>query len=261
MEEGTNASSTDTLASNMMSLAQGMQHMYETISNLQETFSQMTINNRIQHAEYAADPFRIHDLIKSLSAYTGNKNQLMNWLTTAEKRLKCFETQGVPADLMVMYTSAVIDKIQGKLRDLLCVSGSVENETVSCFDEVKKILLRDLTEKHDLTSCNIKIWNNKMNGNLEKYYHETKEMVNIIKNVSKQDSVYGRSWEAVEKFIDSYTLAAFLNGLDKEHLSSAQSLNAKSIDETYTMLVKCNPARKTFSQRTSSRTRGIGRNN
>ncbi len=47
---------------------------------------------------------------------------------------------------------------------------------------------------------------------LHLFFQKTVETAQCIKNLAKSDPIYSTSWEAVEKFIDTDVLAAFIAG-------------------------------------------------
>lgn len=87
----------------------------------------------------------ISDIIKSLPVYDGKTISLMYWLRIAEKRLKFFESRVAP-EVFEMYTSAVIDKIQGEPKKILLNSRNFNHESAISFKEVKLTLLEDLSQ-------------------------------------------------------------------------------------------------------------------
>lgn len=86
---------------------------------------------------------RIPDIIKSLPVYDGETIPLKYWLCIAEKRLKFFESR-VDREMFDMYTSAVIDKIQGEPMNILLYRTNLNEKAIS-FNEVKQILLKELS--------------------------------------------------------------------------------------------------------------------
>lgn len=86
----------------------------------------------------------IPDIIKSLPVYEGDPTPLKYWLSIAEKRLKFFENR-VDPEVFEMYTSAVIDKIQGEPKNILLYRTNLNHEGVISFNEVKLTLLKELS--------------------------------------------------------------------------------------------------------------------
>lgn len=178
------------------------------------------------------DPFRIPDPIKTLPTFNGNKKQLNWWLETAEKTLKNYETLVSP-EIFQIYLTAVSNKIEGHAKDVLCTNG---NPTT--FDEIKQILVAALGDKQDLSTYNCQLWHNKMDGSVSKHYQRTKQLVHNIKSLAKQNPKYNDHWEAVNDFIDEYSLAAYVSGLQKPYFGYVQAAEPKNIESAYAFICK-----------------------
>lgn len=183
-------------------------------------------------AAISGDPFKIPDPIKTLPSYSGNKKQLHSWLETAEKTLKLFESL-VPPEIFQIYLTAVLNKIEGHAKDVICTNGNPES-----FEEVKVILTTALGDKQELSTYNCLLWHNPMDGNVNKHYSSTKQLVQNIKTLAKQNALYNAHWEAINSFIDEYSLAAYMSGLQKPYFGYAQARGPKSIEDAYAFLCK-----------------------
>jgi phage shock protein A len=213
-----------------------------------------SLNNQVQNRNPPpnnVDLFKIPDPIKMIPTYSGNRNQLNNWLKTAEDTLDIFE-QVVPQRQFKIYLQAVINKLEGKARDVLCLAGDIEN-----FDSVKDVLLEALGDKQELSTYKSQLWQNRMTEEMtiHKYYSTTKELVQKIKTLSKQKELYKTNWEAISEFIEEDALAAFISGLKKPYFGYASAARPKSLEEAYAFLCKFTSNEKTSSgmfKRTSS---------
>lgn len=181
-----------------------------------------------------ADIFRIPDPIKSIPSFDGNKKQVNAWLKTAEETLSLF-AELVPQAQFKMYTQAVKNKIEGKAKDILCLAGDPET-----FTEIKAILLEALGDKQELSYYKSQLWANKQQDtmNIHSFYKKTKEIVQNIKSLAKQNATYYASWNAISTFIEEDALAAFISGLKKPYFGYAQAAKPKSIEEAYAFLCK-----------------------
>lgn len=176
--------------------------------------------------------FKIPDPIKMLPAFNGNRKQLVCWLNTAEETLAIFENV-VPAHIFRMYYTAVINKIEGHAKDILCVNGNP-----SSFSEVREILTEALGDKKELSSYNCQLWHNRMENSIEEHYKKTKQIVFNIKSLAKQNAKYNAQWDTINEFIDEYSLAAYISGLKKPYFGYAQAARPKSIEEAHAFLCK-----------------------
>lgn len=195
-----------------------------TVQNVQEIQSASRI--------LSGDPFRIPDPIKMLPTFNGNKKQLSNWLDSAEKTLKLFEER-VDPDIFEIYLATVINKIEGQAKDILCTNGNPKT-----FDDVRKILIESLGDKQELSTYNCLLWHNKMDGNPNKHYQKTKELINNIKSLAKQNPKYNYHWDGINDFIDEYSLAAYVGGLEKPYFGYVQAAKPKNIEDAYAFICK-----------------------
>ena len=76
------------------------------------------------------------------------------------------------------------------------------------------------------------------NMSIHKYYHRTKETVQNIKTLAKQNSKYRDHWEAINSFVDEDALAAFIAGLRGNYFGHAQAARPKDIEDAYAFLCK-----------------------
>lgn len=181
-----------------------------------------------------ADLFRIPDPVKSIPAYDGNRKQLNSWLTTAENTLQIFEPI-VSAQVYSIYLQAVVNKIEGKAKDILCLAGNPTS-----FDEIKQILTHAIGDKQELSTYKSQLWQNKMQDttSVHKYYQRTKEITQNIKTLSKQNETYRTHWNAINSFIDEDSLAAFISGLREPYFGYAQAARPKDLEDAYAFLCK-----------------------
>lgn len=90
--------------------------------------------------------FKIPDPIKSLQTFDGNRRQLVSWLQTAEKTLNLFKPY-VTNEQFEVYTTAVVNKIEGRAKDIICLAGNPQS-----FDEIKEILAAALGDRQELST-------------------------------------------------------------------------------------------------------------
>lgn len=180
------------------------------------------------------DIFKIPDPIKSIPSFDGNKKQVNSWLKTAENTLSIFEPL-VTEQQYKIYLQAVVNKIEGKAKDILCLS-----EIPESFDEIKKILTEALADKQELSYYKSALWGNKQvdNQTIHKYYTTTKGIVQKIKTLAKQNPLYNEAWGPISNFIEEDALAAFISGLKKPYFGYAQAAKPKDIEEAYAFLCK-----------------------
>lgn len=180
------------------------------------------------------DLFRIPDPIKSIPAYDGSRKQLNSWLTTAENTLNIFEPI-VNEQVFSIYLQAIINKIEGKAKDILCLAGNPMN-----FNEIKEILTNAIGDRQELSTYKSQLWNNKMQDNtsVHRYYQKTKETIQNIKTLSKQNQKYRSHWDAINDFIEQDALAAFIAGLREPYFGYAQAARPKDIEDAYAFLCK-----------------------
>lgn len=178
--------------------------------------------------------FRIPDPIKSLPTYDGNRRQLSAWLSTARDTLEAFHPH-VSETQFKMYTTAVLNKIEGKAKDILCLAGNPQD-----FGEVSEILTNAIGDRQELSTYKCQLWQNKMSENtsIHKYFQKTKELVQSIKILAKQNPTYQQHWEAICCFIDEDALAAFIAGLRDPYFGHVQAARPKDIEDAYAFLCK-----------------------
>lgn len=189
-------------------------------------------NNANNRDVVSGDPFRIPDPIKILPSFNGNKKQLNSWLETAEKTLGLFQDI-VPPHIYQIYLTAVSNKIEGHAKDVLCTNG---NPTT--FTDIKNILVAALGDKQELSTYNCQLWHNKMDGNVNSHYQKTKQLVYNIKSLAKQNPKYNEHWDAINDFIDEYSLAAYVSGLQRPYFGYVQAAEPKTIENAYAFLCK-----------------------
>lgn len=108
-----------------------------SIANLNERL----INNRALEAIS-----RIPDPVKDLPKQDGNRRQLVSWLNTAEKAYDFFKDR-VTEEQQQIYLQAIINKVEGKARDILCLKTNVET-----FEELKDSLQDALGDRQELST-------------------------------------------------------------------------------------------------------------
>lgn len=180
------------------------------------------------------DVFRIPDPIKSIPNFDGNRKQLVSWLQTVEDTLSFFEPI-VQEQQMRIYWQAVQNKIEGKAKDVLCLAGNPQT-----FGEIKQILIEALGDKQELSYYKSQLWATQQmdNMSIHVYFNKTKEILQSIKTLAKQNPVYNHSWLAISSFIEEDALAAFIAGLKKPYFGYAQAARPKNLEEAYAFLCK-----------------------
>lgn len=177
---------------------------------------------------------RIPDPIKAIPTFDGNRKQLSAWLTTAENTLTLFRAH-VNDTLYGVYVTAVINKIQGKAKDIICLAGNPQD-----FDTVKEILTNALGDRQELSTYKCQLWQNRMGDGtpIHKYYQRTKDLVQNIKTLAKQKESYKANWKAINEFIDEDGLAAFIAGLREPYFGYAQAARPSDLEDAYAFLCK-----------------------
>lgn len=236
-----------------------LQAMYNTLNGLEQRVNALQHENaqlraeqiQLQHRNNQAgnvvvaapagqpDIFRIPDPIKTVPIYDGNKKQLSAWLSTAERTLNLFRER-VPVDVYSIYEQTIINKIEGKARDTICVNG---NPTT--FVEVAEILRAIYGDKNDMATYQTQLWSLKMEDSLHTYYKRTKEITQNMKSLAKQRQLYNNHWEAINDFLDQECLAAFINGLNKQYFGYAQASKPDDLESAYAFLCKFQNAEHT----------------
>lgn len=247
-----------------LTMAEGfdLQAMYNTLNGLEQRVNALQFENaqlradqqQLQHQNNHAgnavvaaparqpDIFRIPDPIKTVPIYDGNKKQLSAWLSTAERTLNLFRER-VAVDVFSIYEQTIINKIEGKARDTICVNG---NPTT--FVEVAEILRAIYGDKNDMATYQTQLWSLKMEDSLHMYYKRTKEIVQNMKSLAKQRQLYSNHWEAINDFLDQECLAAFINGLNKQYFGYAQASKPDDLESAYAFLCKFQNAEHTKKQ-------------
>lgn len=180
------------------------------------------------------DFFRIPDPIKSLPHFEGNRKQLHAWLSTAEETLDYFKEEVSP-QLFKMYVTAVTNKIEGRAKDILCLAGNPPD-----FDTIKSILINALGDRQELSTYKSQLWQHRMTDgmSIHKYYQKSKELIQNIKTLAKQNTTYKANWAAINLFIDEDGLAAFISGLKGTYFGHVQAARPKDIEDAYAFLCK-----------------------
>lgn len=178
--------------------------------------------------------FKIPDPIKSIPKFDGNRKQLISWLTTAENTLNVFKDL-VSDGQYDIFVTAVINKIEGKAKDIICLAGNPQN-----FEEVKEILTNALGDRQELTYYKSQLWQTKMTDNMSvhKYYNRCKEICQNIKSLAKQKQKYKDHWDAINAFIEEDALAAFLAGLKEPYFGYAQAARPDDMEAAYAFVCK-----------------------
>jgi hypothetical protein len=193
------------------------------------------LNNRV-------DMFRIPDPIKAIQSFDGSKKHLATWLNLVERALRKFDNPAVTDQQRETFFDAVINKLEGRAREVVCLAGNINN-----FDELKIILTDALGDRQELSTYKSQLWQNKMSDDISihKYYANTKTIVQNIKTLSKQKQNYNENWEAINAFIEEDALAAFISGLRKPYFGYAQAAKPASVEEAYAFLCKFQSNEKT----------------
>lgn len=66
-----------------------------------------------------------------------------------------------------------------------------------------------------------------MDGNINRHYQNTKQLVYNIKSLAKQNPNYDKHWAAINEFIDEHSLAAYVSGLQEPYFYYVQAAEAK----------------------------------
>lgn len=178
------------------------------------------------------DLCKIPDPIKMLPTFDGNRRQLNAWLQTAEETLENFR-DFVSDQQFKMYTTAVNNKILGRAKDILCLAGNP-----SKFEDIKNILITALGDRQELSTYKSQIWQLSMSDGLSvfKYFEKTKETMQNIKILAKQNQLYLSSWTAINHFIEQDALAAFIAGLEEPLFGYVQAARPKDLEDAYAFL-------------------------
>lgn len=225
----------------------------QRVNALQHENAQLRIEQlqqqRNQNAEHVAvaapaglDVFRIPDPIKTIPTFDGNKRQLSAWLSTAERTLNLFRER-VAVEVFNVYEQTVINKIEGKARDTICVNGNP-----STFEEAAGILRAIYGDRNDMATYQTQLWSLKMEDSLHPYYIKTKEIMQNMKSLAKQKELYRDHWDAISEFLDQECLAAFINGLNKPYFGYAQASKPEDLESAYAFLCKFKSAEMTKKQ-------------
>lgn len=159
-----------------------------------------------------------------------------------KKTLDQFKNR-VHRDVYNLYEQTVINKIDGKARDAICTNGNPTD-----FESAAEILLAIYGDRNDMSSYQAQLWSLKMEESLHIYYKKTKEIVQNMKSLAKQKELYRTHWEAINDFLDSECLAAFINGLNRNYFGYAQAANPEDIESAYAFLCKFKNAEATQKQ-------------
>lgn len=230
---------------NMNTTMQQMSSKQHEQENLLQTLSSQracTLTNNISPPipPVTGDIFRIPDPIKSIPTYDGSRKQLQSWITTVENTLNVFKDL-VSEQTYFIYVQAVLNKITGNAKDAICLAGNPLN-----FEDVKNILVETFGDRQELATYKAQLWANKQNVdmNIHKYYKRTKEIVQNIKAIARQNKEYNAHWPVICKFIDEDALAAFIAGLKHPYFGYAQAARPDDIESAYAFLCKFTSAEK-----------------
>lgn len=220
-------------------------HLVQTLAVSHEQQSQKTLESNNQQASSSVaqsanlsanlDAFyKIPDPIKAVPVYDGNKKQLFAWLKTAENALNIFKGNVHPA-VYTVYEDAIGNKIQGRAKDALCLEGNPTD-----FQDIKEILVKTFINRYDLSTHMCQLWHNKMNNktHLKGYYMQTKELIQKIKQIARQNEKYCDNWSAINHFIDETSLAAFIAGLQEPYFGYVQAARPEDLEGAYAFLCK-----------------------
>lgn len=136
-------------------------------------------------------------------------------------------------DVYSIYEQTIINKIEGKARDTICVNGDP-----TTFVEVAEILRAIYGDKNDMATYQTQLWSLKMEDSLNTYYKRTKEITQNMKSLAKQRQLYNNHWEAINDFLDQECLAAFINGLNKQYFGYAQASKPDGLESANAFLCK-----------------------
>lgn len=188
----------------------------------------------VQENRVDVDLFRIPDPIKSIPKYEGNRKQLTAWLQTAEDTLRVFAPLVTEAQF-TLYLQCVLNKIEGKAKDILCLAGNPKT-----FEQIKVILTEALGDRQELSYYKAQLWATKQSDNMtvHSYFKTTKEIVQNIKTQARRNATYNNSWPAINAFIEEDALASFIAGLRKPYFGYAQAAKPRDIEEAYAFLCK-----------------------
>lgn len=212
------------------------QQLLDALSQRQAQAS--AAQNNVQHQQPANATvdtlFKIPDPIKAIPRFDGNSKQLSAWLTTAENTLNVFKNL-VTDGQFAIFVTAVINKIEGKAKDIICLAGNPQS-----FDEIKEILTNALGDRQELTYYKSQLWQTRMTENMtvHKYYNRCKEIVQNIKTLAKQKPKYKDNWDAINAFIEEDALAAFLAGLKEPYFGYAQAAGPADMEVAYAFVCK-----------------------
>lgn len=227
------------------STQQAHQTLLQTLSQQQASTSRNNIPNPVQPT--TDDIFRIPDPIKAILVYDGSRKQLHSWITPTGNTLRVFKDLVSPQTYNI-YVQAVLNKIVGNAKDAICLAGNPLN-----FEDVRDILLETFGDRQELATYKAQLWANKQNTdmNIHKYYKRTKEIVQNIKTIAKQNEEYNTHWAVICKFIDDDALAAFIAGLKHPYFGYAQAAKPENIESAYAFLCKFTSAEKISAQQYS----------
>jgi len=229
---------------NIHALIESMRLLEERVNTLQaenDSLQRFQQQQQPTTSSRSADYFRIPDPIRVIPGFDGNKKQLIGWLTTVKKTLDLFKNNVAP-EIFSVYEQTVINKIEGKARDTICVNG---NPTT--FDEVADILQNVYGDRNNIATYQTQLWNLKQNESLSLHYRKTKEILINMKSVARQNTVYASHWEAINLFLEQECLAAFINGLSKTYFGYAQTAQPEDLESAYAFLCRFQNAERTKS--------------
>lgn len=232
------------LVAQMGSLSRLLEEMKNRQEQQQQMLDALTLGheepNTIQSIAPQQTPvsvdtlFKIPDPIKSIPKFDGNRKQLTAWLSSSENTLNVFKGL-VPEQQFNIFVTAVINKIEGRAKDIICLAGNPTS-----FEEVKEILVNALGDRQELTFYKSQLWQTRMTDNMSvhKYFNRCKEIVQSIKTLAKQKPKYKDNWDAINSFIEEDALAAFLAGLKEPYFGYAQAARPEDMEAAYAFVCK-----------------------
>lgn len=228
----------------------------QILNNLSQSLTQTNSSNqqqpRTNEGLNVDTLFKIPDPIKSIPKFEGNRKQLTAWLNTAENTLNVFKDL-VSEQQYNIFVTAIINKIEGKARDIICLAGNPQS-----FTEIKQILTNALGDRQELTFYKSQLWQTKMAENMtvHKYFNKCKEITQNIKSLAKQKQLYRDHWEAINSFIEEDALAAFLAGLTEPYFGYAQASKPDDMEGAYAFVCKfkCKPTTNTNLETSTRKT-------
>lgn len=225
---------------NYQAVCDSIRQLEARISALQSENNALKLQSQSQSA---SSLFRIPDPIRIIPSFDGNKKQLTAWLTTVRRTLSLFTNNTTPPELLAIYEQTIINKIEGRARDTICVNGNP-----STFEEAAEILQSVYGDRNTIATYQTQLWSMKMNESLNIHYKKVKEIMISMKSVARENDLYAKHWQAINHFLEQECLAAFINGLSKPYFGYAQTAQPNDLESAYAFLCRFQNAEKTKTQ-------------